>query len=40
MIQELEQVVLTVDLLEHGLKLGDVGTWARSCWSMALRGMR
>jgi hypothetical protein len=26
MIQELEQVVLTVDLLEHGLKLGDVGT--------------
>jgi hypothetical protein len=26
MIQELEQVVLTVDLLDHGLKLGDVGT--------------
>jgi hypothetical protein len=26
MIQELEQVVLAVDLLEHGLKLGDVGT--------------
>jgi hypothetical protein len=26
MIQELEQVLLTVDLLEHGLKRGDVGT--------------
>ncbi len=26
MIQELERVVLTVDLPEHGLKQGDVGT--------------
>ena len=26
MIQELDNVVLTVDLPEHGLKLGDVGT--------------
>ena len=26
MIQELEQVVLTVDLMEHGLREGDVGT--------------
>ncbi len=26
MIQELERVVLTTDLLEYGLKRGDVGT--------------
>jgi hypothetical protein len=26
MIQELESVVLTVDLPEHGLKKGDIGT--------------